>query len=532
MSIIKTNLLRKLENSHIIIFNSTNINFMKLLAKPYIILTIFCLYLGIWRIPSLFDKLWYLDENIYMSVGYGMAKGQLLYDGVWDNKPPLIYLIYALSYLVGGVQIQLTRILGMLLGWSMIIGVYKYIKDIFGYSNKIGYFGAFLMMILLTYGWETYIFNGEILFEPFILWGSYFLFSKTLVNNKNLITGVLFSLAAFTKIHAIIIILVLLTVWYALELFKSSKLSNNRFYDCLKIFGIITIPYFTLYTCYLFLGKLDILNYSLFGFGKNYISYSHPVFFGYEIDWLSGNIYRGFLLLISLFTTIYLYYKSSIQKPTLIAISWVLVATYVAFLSQRAYPHYLISIFTPFVLLVSVYVSKIKSDIPISQKITSLVSFILFLQIILLSFNQGKPIDHYGGYQEYLKRKDTILSGNFIKNDEYHRSFNTWQYKKTDTIKDLVLQYSEPEDYIYIVSNTSEVYPLTGRKTAYRQVTDFQYDQPIQKVVEDLFLQKPSVIILDSESTSYHDFVVELKKYYSLKEVREGRYEAWTHSSL
>src|SRR6185369_9044095 len=51
-------------------------------------------------------------------LGFGMRHGRLLYQGIWDNKPPLLYLIYALfdgnqpyvrffSYLVGLVAIYI-----------------------------------------------------------------------------------------------------------------------------------------------------------------------------------------------------------------------------------------------------------------------------------------------------------------------------------------------------------------------------------------------------------------------------------------
>src|SRR5260221_5506199 len=48
------------------------------------------------RLPSLFEPYWYGDEGIYEVIGYAMRHGRILYSGIWDNKPPLLYLIYAL----------------------------------------------------------------------------------------------------------------------------------------------------------------------------------------------------------------------------------------------------------------------------------------------------------------------------------------------------------------------------------------------------------------------------------------------------
>src|SRR3989344_3644059 len=48
------------------------------------------------RIPSLYEPYWYGDEGIYEVIGKAIRSGRILYTGIWDNKPPLLYIIYAL----------------------------------------------------------------------------------------------------------------------------------------------------------------------------------------------------------------------------------------------------------------------------------------------------------------------------------------------------------------------------------------------------------------------------------------------------
>src|SRR5579872_491115 len=74
---------------------------MKLLAKLqqstdfwFLLITSFFFFL--FRLPSFFEPYWYGDEGVYEVLGFGMRHGRLLYQGIWDNKPPLLYLIYAL----------------------------------------------------------------------------------------------------------------------------------------------------------------------------------------------------------------------------------------------------------------------------------------------------------------------------------------------------------------------------------------------------------------------------------------------------
>jgi 4-amino-4-deoxy-L-arabinose transferase-like glycosyltransferase len=48
------------------------------------------------RLPSIVEPYWYGDEGIYEVIGQGLRSGRLLYTQLWDNKPPVLYLIYAL----------------------------------------------------------------------------------------------------------------------------------------------------------------------------------------------------------------------------------------------------------------------------------------------------------------------------------------------------------------------------------------------------------------------------------------------------
>jgi len=59
----------------------------------FILLTSFFFFLLRW--PSLFEPYWYGDEGVYQAVGMLINNGQSLYSGAWENKPPLLLIIYA-----------------------------------------------------------------------------------------------------------------------------------------------------------------------------------------------------------------------------------------------------------------------------------------------------------------------------------------------------------------------------------------------------------------------------------------------------
>lgn len=66
------------------------------LGRPHLLL-LATLAVGLLvRVPSLLEPPWYDDEGIYAAVARAMTQGATLYREIADNRPPGIYLIYAL----------------------------------------------------------------------------------------------------------------------------------------------------------------------------------------------------------------------------------------------------------------------------------------------------------------------------------------------------------------------------------------------------------------------------------------------------
>ena len=72
------------------------------------------------RVPSFLEPTWYTDEAGYATVGRGLLHGEILYDQIWTNKPPLqpwtvavvlklagpeVWALHALTYLSGLVAL-------------------------------------------------------------------------------------------------------------------------------------------------------------------------------------------------------------------------------------------------------------------------------------------------------------------------------------------------------------------------------------------------------------------------------------------
>ena len=99
------------------------------------------------RLPSLFEPYWYGDEGIYQVLGMGMNQGRILYRDIWDNKPPLLYMLYALF---SSDQFTL-RAVSLVFGLLSIIVFFFLAKKLF-YSqsggNKIAFFTTSIYSVL------------------------------------------------------------------------------------------------------------------------------------------------------------------------------------------------------------------------------------------------------------------------------------------------------------------------------------------------------------------------------------------------
>src|SRR5258708_5061209 len=117
------------------------------------------------RLPSLFEPYWYGDEGIYEVIGFALRHGRLLYQGIWDNKPPLLYLLYAIF---NGDQ-PTVRFVSLLDGLTSVILFFFLAKKLFR-QEKISMTTTTLFALLLgTPLIEGNIANAENFMIPLIL---------------------------------------------------------------------------------------------------------------------------------------------------------------------------------------------------------------------------------------------------------------------------------------------------------------------------------------------------------------------------
>ncbi len=165
---------------------------------------ILLLIVFIFRLPSLFEPYWYGDEGIYLTIGMAIKKGYLLYRDIYDNKPPLLYLVAALT---NGRQFWFR----FFLSTSLLVSIhffYRLCLLFFENQTKKAKIATVLFSLLTTIrAFEGNIANSELFILLPTIFG-FFLFLKEKQENKEgflsiFFIGTLLSSAFLYKVPAV-----------------------------------------------------------------------------------------------------------------------------------------------------------------------------------------------------------------------------------------------------------------------------------------------------------------------------------------
>lgn len=199
------------------------------------------------RFPSIVEPVWYGDEGIYQVLGKAINHGEVLYRDVWDNKPPLLYVTYALF---NSDQFSV-RLASLVVGLLAAIALFFLSQKLFNKNLLASVITTVLFSILFATPFiEGNIANAEnFMLLPVILAG---LFINQLSNLKQhklkpeLFAGLLLGIAFLFKIVALFdfaaffIFLVISTLPKKLSV-SSLKQINFRTFGMILLLSLIHI---------------------------------------------------------------------------------------------------------------------------------------------------------------------------------------------------------------------------------------------------------------------------------------------------
>ena len=112
-------------------------------SKSFWFLLFTCLLFFLLRFPSMFEPYWYGDEGIYQTLGLGIDNGRLLYRDIFDNKPPLLYILYSIF----DSDQFLLRLSSLIFGGFSIVLFFKLAQKLLN-SKRAVYFSTFFFAII------------------------------------------------------------------------------------------------------------------------------------------------------------------------------------------------------------------------------------------------------------------------------------------------------------------------------------------------------------------------------------------------
>lgn len=411
------------------------------------------------RIPSFFEPYWYGDEGIYLAIGQALQRGAILYRDIWDNKPPLLYLIYALNPTLLWAKISATFfVLGT------VFFVYKISKN---------YWAALVAGILLSLPLlESTIANAELYFTLPIIIGAYF-FLKNKVNP--ILIGILFTIAFLLKIPAI---------FDFLGLFLAYFIINRKFKPFIIIFltfAVLLIPILGYFYFNHAIG--DFLTASFFQ-NASYVTIDSGPF-----SKMSNPLFiKAFILILILLVQLVLFARKKISKELLFFSLWFSFSLYGALLSNRPYLHYLLQVVPPTVILIFYLVKNLQKNL------FFLVAVLSIMYYVLSGFRGAfalEPKSYYQNFFDYISERKSQTDFYNYFDSRTSINYEVSNYLATRT---------QPLDTIFVWGDNAFIYVLSERKPATKfiqahhlsTIDPKNYDLVIQKLKE----AKPKFIVV------------------------------------
>ena len=490
-----------------------------------LLVMILCL-VAIMRLPTLMEPYWYGDEGIYLTLGTGIRHGLALYRDIHDNKPPVIYLLAAIS----GSQFWFRFIL---LGWNLTsIAVFSWIattllnpqrrerfwrlgKHLFPIPSLATL--ATLLFALLPFAAEGNIANGEIFMILPTMIGFALLLrmrqeERTPLKRKLILStlaGISFSLAFLTKVPAAFDAVAAGIFFY---LIPSHSVTSIKKRVLGFIRSIFSLPPWVFAVAFLVPIILSIAYYSAIGAGQPYIKAALLQNVGYLSSWKTGSQspqnlgasgLKNRAAVVGVVTIVLLLASPYITQEAILVLVWFAFALFGALLSERPYPHYLIQIIPALALLIPLSLhtlNKLRHTLPSRNEyirhMTALIGLGGCIAILVVSFitikfwNYAIP-PYYQNYFKFVTRQ--------INRDQYFSFFDATlpeQYRIASVIAD----GTSRNDRIFVWGDLPNIYALTrrlppGRYTSAYHVKDFG---GFEETLAAIYKTTPKYILIDN----------------------------------
>lgn len=465
------------------------------------------------RIPSLIEPNWYGDEGIYQVIGKALKDGRKLYTEIWDNKPPILYIVYAIF---NGDQF-LVRTFSLLIGILTLLLFYKLAIRIL-INHRASIISTFIFTVLLaTPVLEGNIANAEnFLLAPIITAGiiiygvSHIGDNSKKLNQKLILAGFLLGLAFMLKTVAIFDFLAFFLFIIIFKLPQNTQLRklNLKFYkfriklhyltisELKKLVNKSLLHYIIAFLIPVFITALYFISNNNFYDFASAVFLSNINYVGVENKLLFP---QGLLIfkIIALLISIYIIFlkRNSFSKSQIFVLIWFVVSIFNTNFSGRPYTHYTLLLLPSWTLLIGLLFTKL------TRQIRYLFIFLLVTVVIFVN-NIFKP-----DVEKSIKYYDNALAFIFDKKDIItYREFFDYKTTRDYEVASFIKSHTNSTERILIWGDNPQIYILSEKLPVGKYTVSYhiyQNDMALNSTYNAIVTDKPKYIIILNEARSF-----------------------------
>lgn len=458
------------------------------------------------RIPSFFEPFWYGDEMVYLTLGEALRRGLVWYRDIHDNKPPLLYLIAAISGNVFWFR-------AVLAGWMLatIYFFYKLAQLLFAGSEKLVKIAVWVFALLTTITLlEGNIANAEIFMIGPIILGFWLLLSEKPTTKRLFSAGLSFGFATLFKVPAAFDLGTIFILWLAAASFRKKGWQKSLQKSSFILAGFL-LPILASIFYYWAVGAFDRYITAAFWQNIGYLSSWRVPLSGQSfLDRNAPFIARAAVLILISGILAYLWKKKKVSTGFLFAGTWFSFSLFAALLSQRPYPHYLLQVVPSFSLLLGImFAGRTKEQFYPLPLLT-----VLGLALIFYKFGYYAVFSYYENFILWA-------SGQRLQTD-YFAGFDR-RVPRTYQIASYLSRHTQPQDPIFVWGNDTAIYALTrrlppGRYVAAYHINDFGGHE---ETISAARLSPPAYIVVTSGERDFPELTSLLAETYVLVQTIE-----------
>ena len=420
------------------------------------------------RLPSFFEPYWYGDEGIYEVIGFALNKGRGLYTGIWDNKPPLLYVIYAIA---GGDQ-PTVKIFSLVIGIFTLLAFFLLAKKLFIRQKPTFIATAIFLLLFAIPLLEANIANAEnfmllpIILAGFVLYKIGFKQQPT-TSPLLLCAGVLLGLAFLFKIVAVFDLVAFIVFLIVTKLpkklswkFIRKLLTTSELRSFLLLILGFSLPLFVTIIYFAANGALTNFFQATFLGNIDYVGWKNTLF-GIPQGLL---FLKLFVLLLTI--TLIIRLRNRLTAPILFILTWLIFSLFNVYFSGRPYTHYALVLLPNFCLFIGLLFTKQPTIYKINSTIVGL------LLIITLAFHFSlNPMRSYLYYQNFLQ----FVSNQ--KSTEAYQSFFDPNVPRDYALATFIRSNTTTKDPVFIWGNNPQIYVLSHKLPLGRYTVAYHVSQ-------------------------------------------------------